>query len=217
MSLRSDYECSPKTLTELAEQYNNTPARIHIMATQFGWQRLHPHADKSPMGKLSAVAKQPPAAKEAKAKTPKAAPPMAADPVETSRVMTAGRPRQGPQTEAAAVVAHAVAIVARLADELDVTTSYREEILADIEEVTKGDKDNARRYRMTQAISLSARTLIAKNLASAVKLMTETVTSATGAGVGSKKAAVAAAALAAATDEFATPPPPKLIVNNDTW
>ncbi|MGR6329221.1 hypothetical protein ACU5AX_09155 [Sphingomonas sp. XXL09] len=71
------------------------------------------------------------------------------------------------------IVDHARQLVARMLDELDTVTSYQGELEEVIEIATANDENDQRRDAMMKAVSLPARSQIAKNLASALKTINE--------------------------------------------
>lgn len=73
----------------------------------------------------------------------------------------------------AEIAEHGRQLVGRMFDELDQVTSYQGELEEIIEIVTANDENDARRDAMMKAISLPARSQIAKNLAGALKTINE--------------------------------------------
>lgn len=75
--------------------------------------------------------------------------------------------------DAAAIADGGRGLVARMLDELDVTTSRRGELEDMIVEATDGDDEDARRDSMMRAISLPSRANTMKTLALALKTLNE--------------------------------------------
>lgn len=87
---------------------------------------------------------------------------------------TALVPINPPEPRAATEIAEQVRqVVGRMVDELDAVTSFQGELEAVIEEATAEDDSDARRDAMMKAVSLPARSQIAKNLAAALKTINE--------------------------------------------
>jgi hypothetical protein len=95
------------------------------------------------------------------------------------------------------------ALILRLLSELEASTTHIGELHQLIEDETAEDRDNRRRDAMLQAVSLSSRARIMKNLASAAKALAET-------GPG-KREEKAEAAKRAARGTFAVPAGPRLV------
>ncbi|MEG8040490.1 hypothetical protein QP166_14485 [Sphingomonas sp. LR60] len=82
--------------------------------------------------------------------------------------------------EAGAIADHGRQLVARMFDELDAMTSYQGELEELIEVATASDEDDRRREAMMKAVSLPARSQIAKNLATTLKTINEAAAPAKG-------------------------------------
>ena len=93
-------------------------------------------------------------------------------------------------------------------DELSSTTTHIGEIEELIDEETAHDKDGRRRYAMKQAVSLSTRAGILKNLTLAAKTLAEAEPQ------GKKAQRQAAAVESSSSGIFAVPEAPKLVVSN---
>ena len=105
-----------------------------------------------------------------------------------------------------AIVSRGRDLVDRLMDELSATTAHVGEIEEMIEVDTAGDKDGRRRYAMMQAVTLSTRAGILKNLALAAKTLADAAPG--------KREERADAAKQAAKGAFAVPAGPRLAVSN---
>jgi transposase-like protein len=102
-------------------------------------------------------------------------------------------------TDVATLVRRGRGVIHRMIDELDATTSHLSEMEQAIEDETADDTNGKRRAAMFNAISLPTRSGAVRNLATALKTLTETTP---GAGAGKKAAAAEAASTAGADSEW---------------
>lgn len=141
--IKREYLDGEDSIREIADRNEISEAAIRKRAKAEGWQR--PVRSREPVRTLLPV--------------PRPAP---AEPFEPP----APRP-------SAAIAEHARQLVGRMLDELDAVTSYQGELEEVIVEATAEDDSDARRDAMMKAVSLPARSQIAKNLASALKTINE--------------------------------------------
>ena len=96
------------------------------------------------------------------------------------------------------------ALILRLLDELAAATTHIGELHQLIADHTAEDRDSRRRHAMQQAVNLSTRSTIMKNLASAAKALTETRP-------GKREEKAKAAQKAGSKGRFAVPAGPRLV------
>ncbi len=141
--IKREYLEGEYSIREIADRNEISEAAIRKRAKAEGWQK--PVRTREPVRTLLPV--------------PRAAP---------------AQPIQPPAPRAnVAIAEHARQLVGRMLDELDAVTSYQGELEGVIEEATAEDDGDARRDAMMKAVSLPARSQIAKNLASALKTINE--------------------------------------------
>jgi hypothetical protein len=141
--IQREYLAGEDSIREIADRYEISEAAIRKRAKAEGWER--PVRTREPVRTLLPV--------------PRAAP---VEPAEPPAPIENG-----------AIVDHARQLVARMLDELDTVTSYQGELEEVIEIATANDENDQRRDAMMKAVSLPARSQIAKNLASALKTINE--------------------------------------------
>jgi hypothetical protein len=117
-----------------------------------------------------------------------------------------------PATEPEDLIERGRDIIGRLMDELSGVTSNIGEIEDMILAETENDENDKRRQAMFKAVSLSSRSGVARNLASALKTIEEAGVG--GGKVGKKEQQAAAAQEIAASGRFAPRRAPKLVVDN---
>ena len=138
-----EYLAGEDSIREIADRHEISEAAIRKRAKAQGWKR--PDRTREPVRTLLPV--------------PRPAP---AEPREPSEPVDAGK-----------IAEHGRQLVARMLDELDSITSYQGELEELIEISTANDEDDRRRDAMMKAISLPARSQIAKNLAATLKTINE--------------------------------------------
>lgn len=183
--IRAAYEAGDISIRAMARDAGVSDAAVRKRARAEGWQKPK-RPDKVHDGR-------PVAARDARAPTPAR---------ERASSMVADAAAQDPK----AIAKRGHALVVRLLDELETTSSYVGELEGLIIAETAEDRDGRRRTAMLRAVELSSRAVVLKNLALAAKTLAE-------AGPGKREEA-ALAAKAANSGRFATPPPPKLVVDN---
>jgi hypothetical protein len=141
--IEREYLAGEDSIREIADRNEISEAAIRKRAKAEGWER--PVRSREPVRTLLPVPRSP-----------------AAQPVEPPA------PRSNVE-----IADHARQLVGRMLDELDTVTAYQGELEEIIEDATAEDDNEQRRDAMMKAISLPARSQIAKNLAGALKTINE--------------------------------------------
>lgn len=141
--IQREYLAGEDSIREIAGRHEISEAAIRKRAKAEGWER--PVRTREPVRTLLPVPRPSPAQP--------IEPPA---PIENSAIVDQGRQ-----------------LVARMFDELDAMTSYQGELEEIIEIATANDENDQRRDAMLKAVSLPARSQIAKNLAGALKTINE--------------------------------------------
>jgi hypothetical protein len=141
--IQNEYLAGEDSIREIADRHEISEAAIRKKAKAEGWER--PVRTREPVRTLLPVPRPAPAEPRAPA-----------EPVEPATIVDHGRQ-----------------LVARMFDELDAMTSYQNELEELIEVATANDEDDRRRDAMLKAVSLPARSQIAKNLAATLKTINE--------------------------------------------
>lgn len=127
-------------------------------------------------------------------------------------IRTAAAALSSPSGEPEDLLVKGREIVGRLMDELSSVTSNIGELEELIFAETAADENDKRRDAMLKAVSLSSRSGVARNLATAFKTLQE---SGAGAAKGKKEQTQDAAQEIASSGKFAPRRAPKLVVNNE--
>lgn len=141
--IEAEYFAGEDSVREIADRHEISEAAIRKRAKAQGWKR--PDRTREPVRTLLPVPRPAPSQ-----------PRESAEPVDPTKIAEQGRQ-----------------LVARMFDELETMTSYQGELEELIEIGTGGDEDDRRRDAMMKAISLPARSQIAKNLAATLKTINE--------------------------------------------
>jgi hypothetical protein len=141
--IRLEYLAGDDSIREIADRYCVSEAAIRKKAKASGWKR--PVRTREPVRTL----------------LPMPRPAIAAPTEPREPVTSAAIAEQGRQ------------LVARMFDELDAMTSHQGELEAMIEIATANDENDRRHDAMMKAVSLPARSQIAKNLAATLKTINE--------------------------------------------
>jgi len=148
--IQREYLAGYDSIREIADRYEISEAAIRKRAKAKGWER--PVRERKPVRTLLPVPRT-----------------IAADPV---------APRE--PVDSAEIAENARQLVGRMIDELETVTSYQGELEEAIEVFTANDEDDRRRDAMMKAMSLPARSMIIKNLASSLKVINEAAAPAKG-------------------------------------
>jgi hypothetical protein len=141
--IQREYLAGEDSIREIADRHEISEAAIRKRAKAEGWER--PVRTREPVRTLLPVPRLPP---------PEPRPP--AEAVNAADIAERGRQ-----------------LVGRMFNELEAITSYDGELEELIEVAMAGDEDDRRRDAMLKAVSLPARSQIAKNLATALKTINE--------------------------------------------
>lgn len=141
--IQSEYLAGEDSIREIADRHEISEGAIRKRAKAEGWER--PVRTREPVRTLLPVPRPVPAE-----------PREPSEPVDASTIVERGRQ-----------------LVGRMFNELEAITSYDGELEELIEVATAGDEDDRRRDAMLKAVSLPARSQIAKNLATALKTINE--------------------------------------------
>lgn len=141
--IQREYLAGEDSIREIADRHEISEAAIRKRAKAEGWER--PVRIREPVRTLLPVPRLAP---------PEPRPP--AEPVNAADIAERGRQ-----------------LVGRMFDELEAITSYEGELEELIEIDTASDENGQRRDALLKAVSLPARSQIAKNLATALKTINE--------------------------------------------
>jgi len=142
--IEREYLAGEDSIREIADRHEVSEAAIRKRAKQNGWEREVRRREKvRTLTPLPVRVEPRPYVEPAEPKTP------------------------------TAIADHGRQLVGRMYEELDAITSYQGELEEAIELATVDDEDDRRRDAMLKAVSLPARSMIAKNLATALKTINE--------------------------------------------
>lgn len=196
-AIRAAYEAGGISDRALAREHGIWLRAIQTKAESENWERPDmPKDHGGPVSRAQAIAAQPSS--------------KITQPAEPSNQLMV-KP-QKPVTDVAVshkdVITRSRSLVYRLLDELDATTSHIGEIEQMILDETAGDRDGRRRHTLQQAVNLSTRAGVMKNLALAAKTLAEAAPG--------KREEEAEAAQKAASGIFAMPAGPKLLARRSS-
>ncbi len=142
-SIRLEYLAGDDSIREIADRYAISEAAIRKKAKAEGWKR--PVRTREPVRTLLPV----------------------------PRTIALERPAPSEPATSAQIAERGRQLVARMFDELDAITSFQGELETSIEILTGADENGQRYDAMMKAVSLPARSQIAKNLAATLKTINE--------------------------------------------